>query len=66
MISLKDMWDKAVNSYPPTIYDSRNVIRQLIDVFLCLIFDSVPNQYKTLEVCNIIYEGPFSIRYIPD
>ena len=32
-----------------------------------LVFDSVPNQHKTQEMCNsIICEDPFSIRYVPD
>ena len=29
--------------------------------------DSIPNQYKTQEMCDrIIYENPFSIRYFSD
>ena len=32
-----------------------------------LVFDSIPNQHKTQEMCNsIICEDPFSIRYVPD
>ena len=31
------------------------------------VFDSIPNQYKTQEMCNsIICEDPFSIRYVLD
>ena len=31
------------------------------------IFHSIPDQYKTQEMCNsIIPEDPFSIRYVPD
>ena len=35
---------------------------------LCFfVFDSIPDQYKTQEMCNsIISEDAFSIRYIPD
>ena len=31
------------------------------------VFDSIPNQYKTQEICNsIICEDLFSIRYVSD
>ena len=31
------------------------------------IFHSIPNQYKTQEICNIfISEDLFSTRYVPD
>ena len=31
------------------------------------LFGSIPNQYKTQEMCNsIISEGPFSIKYFSD
>ena len=34
---------------------------------MLFLFDSIPNQYKTQEMCNsIIPEDPFSIRYVPD
>ena len=45
-------------------FDSRNVIKQLIDVF---IFDSIPDQYKTQIMCGrIVSVNSFLIVYCPD
>ena len=39
-------------------------MKQLVDVSL---FDSIPNQYKTQEMCNtIICKDHISIRCVPD
>ena len=40
------------------------MIKPYLDFF---VFDSIPNRYKTHEMCNsIISEDPFSVRFVPD
>ena len=40
-------------------------MKQFVDVFF--VFDSIPDQYKTQEICDIVVSlHPFLIGYCPD
>ena len=66
------MFDKAVDTHPPIIkYITECCKNQEMcnkAVHRCFfVFDSIPDQYKTHEICDIVVSVyPFSTVYCPD